>query len=102
MQAEDRGLTTVLTMTFHPAKQFEADRARAVANLTTLVDRAKAAGKLRADFVTEDIPIFLLANAATATTANAAPDTWRRPDNHDERAAPQDVHEEATGAAMEG
>jgi hypothetical protein len=45
----------------------------------TLVERAKAAGKLRADFVTEDLPMFLMANAGVlAATADAAPDTWRR------------------------
>jgi AcrR family transcriptional regulator len=79
MQAGDRGFTTVLTMTFPTAKQFEADRDRAFADLTTLVDRAKAAGRLRADFVTEDMPMFLMANAGVLTaTADAAPDTWRR------------------------
>jgi AcrR family transcriptional regulator len=79
MQAGDRGFTTVLTMTFPTAKQFEADRARAFADFTTLVERAKDAGKLRADFVTEDMPMFLMANAGVLTaTADAAPDTWRR------------------------
>jgi AcrR family transcriptional regulator len=79
MQAGDRGFTTVLTMTFPTAKQFEADRNRAFADLTILIDRAKAAGKLRTDFVTEDIPMFLMANAGVlAATADAAPDTWRR------------------------
>jgi AcrR family transcriptional regulator len=79
MQADDRGFTTVLTMTFPTAKKFEADRNRAFADLTILIDRAKAAGKLRADFVTEDMPMFLMANAGVlAATADAAPDTWRR------------------------
>jgi AcrR family transcriptional regulator len=79
MQAGDRGFTTVLTMTFPTAKQFEADRDRAFADVKTLVERAKAAGKLRADFVTEDLPMFLMANAGVlAATADAAPDTWRR------------------------
>lgn len=79
MQAGDRGFTTVLTMTFPTAKQFEAARNRAFADLTILIDRAKAAGKLRADFVTEDMPMFLMANAGVlAATADAAPDTWRR------------------------
>src|SRR3954451_2073970 len=79
MQAGDRGFTTVLTMTFPTAKQFEADRDRAFADFTTLVERAKAAGKLRADFATEDMPMFLMANAGVLTaTADAAPDTWRR------------------------
>src|SRR3954454_9000844 len=79
MQAGDRGFTTVLTMTFPTAKQFEADRDRAFADLTTLVGRAKTTGKLRADFVAEDMPMFLMANAAVLTaTADAAPDAWRR------------------------
>jgi AcrR family transcriptional regulator len=79
MQADDRGFTTVLTMTFPTAKQFEADRARAFADFTTLVERAKTAGKLRPDFVAEDMPMFLMANAGVLTaTADAAPDTWRR------------------------
>jgi AcrR family transcriptional regulator len=79
MQAGDRGFTTVLTMTFPTAKQFERDRDLAFADFSTLVDRAKAAGKLRADFVTEDLPMFLMANAGVlAATADAAPETWRR------------------------
>jgi len=79
MQAGDRGFTTVLTMTFPTAKQFEADRDQAFADFKTLVERAKAAGKLRADFVTEDMPMFLMANAGVlAATADAAPDAWRR------------------------
>jgi AcrR family transcriptional regulator len=79
MQATDRGFTTVLTMTFPTAKRFEADRDRAFADFVELVDRAKAAGRLRADFVPEDMPMFLMANAGVlAATADAAPDTWRR------------------------
>jgi AcrR family transcriptional regulator len=79
MQAGDRGFTTVLTMTFPTAKQFEADRDRAYADFTTLIERAKAAGKLRADFAAEDLPMFLMANAGVLTaTADAAPETWRR------------------------
>lgn len=79
MQAGDRGFTTVLTMTFPTARQFEADRDRAFAEFSTLVERAKATGKLRADFVTEDMPLFLMANAGVlAATADSAPDAWRR------------------------
>ena len=79
MQAGDRGFTTVLTMSFPTAKRFEADRDRGFADFSALVDRAKAAGRLRADFVTEDLPMVLLANAGVlAATADAAPDTWRR------------------------
>src|SRR5215204_1057462 len=79
MQAGDRGFTTVLTMTFPTAKQLEADRDRAFTDFRTLVERAKAAGKLRADFVTEDMPIFLMANAGVLTaTADAAPESSER------------------------
>lgn len=79
MQASDRGFTTVLTLTFPAAKRFEADRDRAFADFVQLIDRAKAAGKLRADFVAEDMPLFLMANAGVLTaTADAAPETWRR------------------------
>jgi AcrR family transcriptional regulator len=79
MQAGDRGFTTVLTMTFPTAKQFEADRASAFADFTTLIARAKDAGRLRADFVTEDMPMFLMANAGVLTaTVDAAPEAWRR------------------------
>jgi AcrR family transcriptional regulator len=79
MQAGDRGFTTVLTMTFPTAKQFEAERDEAFFSIKTVIENAKAAGKLRADFVTEDLPMFLMANAGVLTaTADAAPETWRR------------------------
>jgi AcrR family transcriptional regulator len=79
MQAEDRGFTDVLTMTFSTAKRFEAERARAYEGFVELIDRAKAAGRLRADFVPEDLIMLLMANAGViAATGDAAPDTWRR------------------------
>ncbi|MEU4245352.1 helix-turn-helix domain-containing protein [Actinoplanes sp. NPDC026619] len=79
MQADDRGFTTVLTMTFPTAKRFEADRDRAFADFMTLIDRAKAAGALRTDFVAEDLVMLLMANAGVLTaTADAAPETSRR------------------------
>ncbi len=79
MQAGDRGFTTVLTMTFPTAEHFEGDRTRAFHDFTVLVERAQAAGKLREDFVPEDLPMFLMANAGVITaTADAAPEAWRR------------------------
>src|SRR4051812_33067380 len=54
--------------------KFEADGDRAFADFTTLIDRAKAAGKLRADFVAEDMPMFFMANGGVLTaTADAVP-----------------------------
>ena len=79
MQAGDRGFTTVLTMTFPTAERFEADRERAHADFVALVERAKAAGKLRADFAPVDMAMFLMANAGVLTaTVDAAPATWHR------------------------
>ncbi len=79
MQAGDRGFANVLTMTFPLHKCFEAERDRAFRGFAELVDRAKAAGRLREDFVGEDLAVLLMANAGViAGTASAAPDTWRR------------------------
>jgi hypothetical protein len=79
MQAGDRGFTTVLTMTFPHRETIRGRPRPGLGRLQTLVERAKAAGKLRADFVTEDMPLFLMANAGVlAATADAAPHAWRR------------------------
>lgn len=79
MQAEDRGFNLVLTMSFPTAKRFEADRDRSFADFMTLIERAKAAGQLRADFVAEDMVMFLMANAGVLTaTADTAPETSPR------------------------
>jgi len=79
MQAEDRGFTLVLTMSFPTAKRFEAERDRAFADFMTLVGRAKEAGRLRDDFVAEDMIMFLMANAGVLTaTADTAPEASAR------------------------
>jgi AcrR family transcriptional regulator len=79
MQATDRGFANVLTMTFPTAKRFEAERDRAYHGIVELIERAKAAGELRADFSPEDLVMLLMANAGVvAATADAAPDVWRR------------------------
>lgn len=79
MQADDRGFGDVLTLTFPTAKALEAERNRAAHALTELLDRAKAAGRLRQDFAHQDVPLILMANAGVITaTRDAAPDAWRR------------------------
>jgi AcrR family transcriptional regulator len=79
MQAGDRGFADVLTLTFPTAEQFEADRARAYRGFVELIDSAKDAGRLRADFVPEDLIMLLMANAGVITaTGDAAPHTWKR------------------------
>jgi AcrR family transcriptional regulator len=79
MQAEDRGFADVLILTFPTAKALEAERNKSAEALGELIKRAKATGKLRADFEHQDVPLILMANAGVVTaTRNAAPDAWRR------------------------
>ncbi len=79
MQAEDRAFADVLTMTFPTAKVLQEERDRSSYALAELLERAKAAGRLRPDFVHQDVPLILMANAGVITaTRNAAPDAWRR------------------------
>lgn len=79
MQADDRGFADVLTLTFPTARSLEDDRRRAYEALTEMLDRAKATGKLRKDFASQDVPLILMANAGVVTaTRNAAPDAWKQ------------------------
>jgi AcrR family transcriptional regulator len=79
MQAEDVGFAHVLTMMFPVAKPFEAIRKRAYSGFVELVRRAKATGALREDFVPEDLPMLLMANAGVlSVTGSTAPGTSPR------------------------
>ena len=63
MQARDRGIADLVTMGVSGAPDIEDLRARAFDGLVRLVDRAHAAGLLRADFTTEDVVVLMMANA---------------------------------------
>jgi AcrR family transcriptional regulator len=79
MQAADRGLKDVLTRTFPTAMAMEAHRMRGYELSVQVIERAKDAGALRADFVPEDLVLLLMANAGVVQGAGeAAPDAWRR------------------------
>lgn len=79
MQAEDRGLKDVLTRTFPNAEALEGHRERSYQLTILMIERAKAAGALRPDFVPEDLVLLLMANAGVVQGAgDAAPDAWRR------------------------
>ena len=68
----------------HPA--FPTDRAFQAARMVLtpasverFIERAKDAGRLRSDFVAEDLVLVLMANAGVVSAAgDAAPDAWRR------------------------
>jgi AcrR family transcriptional regulator len=79
MQAADRGLKDVLTRTYPNARALEAHRARGFALFLQLIERAKAEGRLRSDFVPEDHVLLLMGNAGVVQGAgDVAPDAWRR------------------------
>jgi AcrR family transcriptional regulator len=79
LQACDRGLGDLLSMTLSADEQIEQLRRTANANVVTLIDRAKATGPLRADFVGEDLLLLLIATAAVMQVTRAdAPQAWRR------------------------
>lgn len=79
MQAADRGVADLLTLTFPTAKTLEAKRTAAYEGWLELIARAKDSGHLRPDFAPEDLPVLLMANAGVITaTGDAAPDAWRR------------------------
>ena len=79
MQAADRGAKDILTRTFPHAPELEAHRQRGYELSVRLIDRAKAAGALRADFVPEDLLLLLMANAGVVeATAADVPHAWRR------------------------
>jgi AcrR family transcriptional regulator len=63
MQAHDRGIADLVTMGVSAAPEIEDLRARAFDGLVRLVERARAAGVLRADFTTEDVVVLMMANA---------------------------------------
>ncbi len=79
LQAGDRGLSDLLSMTLAADERIEQLRATANAQVVRLIERAKEAGRLRDDFVGEDLLLLLIASAAVGQATQAdAPDTWRR------------------------
>jgi AcrR family transcriptional regulator len=79
MQAADKGLKDVLTMTFPVGAALERQRMKAYRDFAELVRLAQAEGRLRKDFVPEDLVLVLMANAGVLRgTGEAAPDAWKR------------------------
>ncbi|PTL71908.1 TetR/AcrR family transcriptional regulator [Rathayibacter caricis DSM 15933] len=79
MQAADRGFADVLTTSFNGADLLEELRVQAYKGFLEVIERARSTGHLRADFVSEDLFVILLANAAVvAATADVTDAAWRR------------------------
>jgi AcrR family transcriptional regulator len=71
LQAGDRGLADLLSMTLPTDEQVERLRRTAHEHVTKLIERAKQAGRLREDFAVEDLLILLIANAALVNVTGA-------------------------------
>jgi AcrR family transcriptional regulator len=79
LQAGDRGLADLMSMALPADEQVEAVRRRASGSVAQLIEGAKAAGELRADFAAEDLLLLLIANSALVhVTHRDAPGAWRR------------------------
>jgi AcrR family transcriptional regulator len=79
LQAGDRGLSELLSMTLPADEQVEQLRKTANARVMALIEYAKADGKLREDFAGEDLVLLLIATAAVMHVTHAdAPEAWRR------------------------
>jgi AcrR family transcriptional regulator len=79
LQADDRGLSDLLSMAL-PADE-DIERLRRLANdrVAELIGRAKAAGRLREEFAGEDLLLLLVAHAAVVhVTGEDAPSAGRR------------------------
>ncbi|MGA3220489.1 MAG: helix-turn-helix domain-containing protein [Acidimicrobiales bacterium] len=79
MQAADAGCADVLSLTFPTTTELDRQLRAATAGLSDVVERARTAGALRADFVLEDLVLVLMANAGVVNATKChAPKAWER------------------------
>lgn len=69
LNAQNQGFTDAFLAAFPSAVDFAAHRTEMLTALAAIARRAKAAGRLRADFVVDDFVLVLLAGRGLATTA---------------------------------
>jgi AcrR family transcriptional regulator len=79
VMAGDRGLRQILMYATYGHDRVEQARARMQPVISTVVERAQAAGVLRADLCPTDIPLMLFMLSAAAEYAlQVRPEIWRR------------------------
>lgn len=79
LQAADLGFADLVTLTVPGVRRLQSERDRAHAGFVELIHRAKAAGRLRPDFVAEDLVMLQMANAGVlSATSDAAPEASPR------------------------
>jgi len=72
LHAQDRGSGAAFMPAYPKALDFAADREYALRSIASLAGRAKAAGRLRPDFVLDDLILMLMANGGIRATSPAA------------------------------
>ena len=72
LHARDRGFTAAFMSAFPGAMDFAADREYALRSVAELARRAKEAGRLRPDFVLDDLVLVLMANSGIRAASPAA------------------------------
>jgi len=79
LQADDRGLSDLLSMALPADEHIEQLRRLANERVAELVGRAKAAGQLRMDFAVEDLLLLLISHASVVhVTHRDAPEAGLR------------------------
>ena len=71
LHARDRGFTSAFMSAFPYAVDFAASRERTLNSIADLARRAKDAGRLRPDFVLDDLILMLMANRGIHATSTA-------------------------------
>lgn len=72
LHARDRGFTTAFMAAYPAAVDFTAEREYTVRAAAEVARRAQAAGRLRADFVLDDLILVLMANSGIHAASPAA------------------------------
>ncbi|RSM57301.1 TetR family transcriptional regulator [Amycolatopsis sp. WAC 01376] len=72
LHSRDRGFTAAFVSAFPKAVDFTADRDYALKAIAELAGRAKDTGKLRSDFVLDDLILMLMANNGIQAASPAA------------------------------
>jgi AcrR family transcriptional regulator len=79
LQAADQGFADLMTLNVPGARELQGDRDRAHAGFVELIHRAKETGRLRDDFVAEDLVLLQMANSGVlGATGDAAPEASPR------------------------
>jgi AcrR family transcriptional regulator len=78
LHARNRGFTAAFMSAFPNAMDFAADREYALHSIAGLARRARDAGRLRPDFVLDDLVLMLMANSGIRATSTAAAVTASR------------------------